>query len=267
MLRRKGPRALGSLRPRLAFEPLEGRQLLTTLVVDPGNPDYDAPGDEMYSHLQEAMDASLPGDTIQISASGTLGLGGPPTSRVATSVADNCLVDISFPFWLSGTLEATGTADYRILAHGPCGSPPYTFQEEWIVLTDFTGSVDGVEGSFKAVWTAEVRDGVVTGTFTFGAGAGGLVDIGGQVDMRNDTTNSDPGTYGGTILINVEPVAGDATLDKRFDQRDIVQVLDAGKYNRDEPADFSQGDFNGDGRFNQFDLIAALQTGAYQPSL
>ena len=65
------------------------------------------------------------------------------------------------------------------------------------------------------------------------------------------------------IWTNVQLVAGDANRDGRFDQLDIIQVLEAGKYNTGEPADFSQGDFNRDGVFDQLDIIAALQTGAY----
>ena len=67
--------------------------------------------------------------------------------------------------------------------------------------------------------------------------------------------------------------------DLRFDQFDIVQVLQGGKYLTGEPATWGEGDWNGapggwpgnpplgDGRFDQLDLIAALSdcylTGPY----
>ena len=57
--------------------------------------------------------------------------------------------------------------------------------------------------------------------------------------------------------------AGDANTDGRFDQLDIVQVLQAAKYLTAEAADFSEGDWNGDGVFDQLDIVAALQTGNY----
>ncbi len=56
---------------------------------------------------------------------------------------------------------------------------------------------------------------------------------------------------------------GDSNWDGLFNQLDIVEVLQAGKYLTEEPATFEEGDWNGDQVFNQLDLIAALQTGAY----
>lgn len=51
---------------------------------------------------------------------------------------------------------------------------------------------------------------------------------------------------------------GDANLDGRFDQADILQVAQAGKYLTGESADWSEGDWNGDRVFDQLDLVAAL---------
>jgi len=49
---------------------------------------------------------------------------------------------------------------------------------------------------------------------------------------------------------------GDANKDDViFDQFDIIQVLQAGKYLTGQPATWEEGDFNHDGVFNQFDLI------------
>ena len=44
---------------------------------------------------------------------------------------------------------------------------------------------------------------------------------------------------------------GDANYDGTFDQLDIRNVLQSGKYLTGEPADWSEGDWNGDGQFNQ----------------
>jgi hypothetical protein len=57
--------------------------------------------------------------------------------------------------------------------------------------------------------------------------------------------------------------AGDANRDGHFDQRDVVQVLQFGKYQTGEPAAFRDGDWNGDGLFDRLDLVLALQTGNY----
>jgi ELWxxDGT repeat protein len=59
------------------------------------------------------------------------------------------------------------------------------------------------------------------------------------------------------------PQAGDANLDRQFDQLDWVTVLQAGKYDTSLPAIFEEGDFNHDGWFDQLDIVAALQTGNY----
>jgi hypothetical protein len=60
-------------------------------------------------------------------------------------------------------------------------------------------------------------------------------------------------------------VMGDSNADGQFDQQDIVLILQAGKYNLDEPAARAEGDWNGDGRFDQLDIVAALQAGTYRP--
>ncbi len=57
--------------------------------------------------------------------------------------------------------------------------------------------------------------------------------------------------------------AGDANRDGLFDQRDLVEILQAGKYLTGESAVWGEGDWNGDNVFDQGDLIAALQTGNY----
>ena len=79
----------------------------------------------------------------------------------------------------------------------------------------------------------------------------------------NDPTSwtaSDP-TPGS--LATFIPRAGDANMDRQFDQQDIVLLLQANKYNTGQPATFTEGDFTGDGVFNQLDIVASLQTGNY----
>ena len=51
--------------------------------------------------------------------------------------------------------------------------------------------------------------------------------------------------------------------DGRFDQLDLAGVLQAGKYLTNEPASWSEGDWNADGRFNHQDIVLALQGGQY----
>jgi hypothetical protein len=47
------------------------------------------------------------------------------------------------------------------------------------------------------------------------------------------------------------------------DRLDPFEVLQAGKYETDERADWSQGDWNHDGVFNRLDLVTVLQQGHY----
>ena len=72
---------------------------------------------------------------------------------------------------------------------------------------------------------------------------------------------------GNTVWLNrdADParLPGDANGDLRFDQADIVQVLQAAKYLTGASATFEEGDWNGDGFFDQLDIVAALQSGNY----
>ena len=56
---------------------------------------------------------------------------------------------------------------------------------------------------------------------------------------------------------------GDANEDGRFDQLDLVQVLQFDLYNTGQPASWRSGDWSGNGVFDQFDIITALQSGQY----
>ena len=58
-------------------------------------------------------------------------------------------------------------------------------------------------------------------------------------------------------------VLGDSNGDSRFDQLDLVEVLQGGKYQTGQPASFDEGDWYEDGVFDQLDIVAALQTGNY----
>ena len=60
-------------------------------------------------------------------------------------------------------------------------------------------------------------------------------------------------------------IPGDSNGDGRFNQLDIVQVLQANKYLTGQPATFEEGDWNANGFFNQLDIVYALQSGQYQP--
>lgn len=57
---------------------------------------------------------------------------------------------------------------------------------------------------------------------------------------------------------------GDANLDGEFNSGDLVAVFEAGKYEQDVVASWSEGDWDADGRFGTGDLVAAFQDGGYE---
>ena len=84
-----------------------------------------------------------------------------------------------------------------------------------------------------------------------------------------------PEVSGDGDVTTTELVPGDANQDLVFDQFDLIQVLQAGKYLTGQVATWGQGDWNGapggslgnppegDGVFDQRDIMAALQMEAY----
>ena len=57
---------------------------------------------------------------------------------------------------------------------------------------------------------------------------------------------------------------GDANLDGEFNSRDFVAAFEAGKYEVDATAFWSEGDWNGDSRFDSGDFVVAFQDGGYE---
>ena len=60
---------------------------------------------------------------------------------------------------------------------------------------------------------------------------------------------------------------GDANLDLEFNSGDMVQVFAAGKYETEEAAGWSEGDWKGDGVFDSSDMVAAFADGGYEQGL
>lgn len=57
---------------------------------------------------------------------------------------------------------------------------------------------------------------------------------------------------------------GDANLDGEFNSSDLVAVFQAGKFEQDVEASWSDGDWNGDLRFGSGDLVKAFQDGGFE---
>lgn len=57
---------------------------------------------------------------------------------------------------------------------------------------------------------------------------------------------------------------GDANLDGEFSSTDLVEIFQVGKFEKDEDANWSEGDWTGDYRFESGDLVAAFQDGGFE---
>lgn len=85
-----------------------------------------------------------------------------------------------------------------------------------------------------------------------------LASVAGIQDLHGAAVSTDTRTQWTNIR-----QAGDADATGRFDQLDIIEVLQAGKYRTRAAATWAEGDWNGDGVFDQFDVTLALRSGGY----
>jgi hypothetical protein len=96
----------------------------------------------------------------EIEASGTFMPSGPPSGKPERIAAGkSCIVNLVQSYNISGTLTGTIELNYRILVKGPCGSPPGTFDEEWIAYGTFKGKFIDVDVSGNMSYTATVKAG------------------------------------------------------------------------------------------------------------
>jgi len=116
-------------------------------------------------------------------ASGFIVPAGPPSSPPRRVDAGNgCVVDVTQEYLIEGVLEGSLAADLRIHVEGPCGSPPGTFDEEWIALGESHGTVSGSPYSTRLIYTATVRNGNIRGRITLGPELAGQLHIAGRFD-------------------------------------------------------------------------------------
>jgi hypothetical protein len=171
---------------------------------------------------------------------------------------------------------------------GECRADDLTNPAVGALATFPDGAVVGDDG--KGTFTAELAEGDITGVPTeFAAFPGapmGLIDarqaevhlvlrthgaasddpqlLAAQLGSLNGGCNPQCKNVQGAIHESPRPIVlGDSNGDGRFDQQDIVAVLQAGKYRTGQVATFAEGDWNGDRFFDQLDILAALQTDRY----
>lgn len=87
------------------------------------------------------------------------------------NAGENCIIDLIQPYSISGDISGSIEINYRIIVLGECGSPPGTYDEEWIAYGLFKGSFKGKNMSAKFSYTAQVKaGGDVKGVIIFGQG-------------------------------------------------------------------------------------------------
>lgn len=108
-------------------------------------------------------------------------IGFPAVPPVRIDAGKSCVVDAKISYVFSGTLSGPVEIDYRILVGGPCGSPPGTFDEEWIARGTFTGVVNETATSADFSYTAQIGvGGDVDGRIVLGRGLNGELRIHGN---------------------------------------------------------------------------------------
>ncbi len=106
---------------------------------------------------------------------------GPPIVKpVLTEAGKSCVVELVQGYEMTGTISASLEVDYRIWVQGPCGSPPGTFDEEWIALGSIAEKVkEGWTGNLTYIATVQAG-GLVQGQMEFGHGLEGELRIEGK---------------------------------------------------------------------------------------
>lgn len=122
--------------------------------------------------------------TAGLPSTGTFAPSGPslePPKRLDSG--ESCVIDLTQPYSVKGSLNGALKVDYRILVAGGCGAPIGTFDERWIAHGTFTGTLDGASASARFSYTARVEaGGIVEGRVVFGQGLQGKLRIHGNFE-------------------------------------------------------------------------------------
>ena len=112
-------------------------------------------------------------------------IGKPINVPERIDAGESCIIDLKQKYTIAGSLSGTAEIDYRIIIAGKCGSPPGTFEEEWIAYGKFAGSVIGKPASANLSYTAHVKSGGdVDGIIVMGQGIKAKLIISGNFSDR-----------------------------------------------------------------------------------
>ena len=97
--------------------------------------------------------------------------GKPIKAPVKIDAGESCIIDLIQGYSISGDISGSIEMNYRIIVYGKCGSPPGTYNEEWIAHGIFKGTIIGEKTNAKLSYTAKVKaGGDVNGLIIFGQG-------------------------------------------------------------------------------------------------
>ena len=172
-----------------------------------------------------------------------------------------------------GTFNTGAKAEYAVADYPTSLTLADVNDDEILDVVSSNGEVDGFCRSTCLGGGISVLVGRADGTFepaenyhfpTTDFRSVAAEDLDGDGDLDLVLANA----LGANVLLNdtrrqFKLQAGDANMDGRFDQSDIILVLRANKYKTGQPATWAEGDWNGDGQLDQLDIVASLQTGNY----
>ena len=180
-------------------------------------------------------------------------------------------VDLSVPNvldYLQQSLADGGVGFFVSSLHQPAGHTGTVAYPQWYLKEHPRGTPatmevdvailpDSVPGDFDGDQVLSTNDiNVLTSEIASGAD-----------DLRFDV-NGDMSVDDADLSFWVKDIKqtwfGDADLDGEFNSNDLIEIFVAGKYEKNIPAVWSEGDWNADATFSSSDLIVALSDGGYE---
>jgi len=97
--------------------------------------------------------------------------GKPIKAPLRIDVGESCIIELTQGYSIAGDISGSIEMNYRIIVYGKCGSPPGTYDEEWIAYGNFKGTLKGEDTKAKLSYTATVKaGGDINGEIVFGQG-------------------------------------------------------------------------------------------------
>jgi hypothetical protein len=151
-------------------------------------------------------------------------------------------------------IEFPASLTDRSRGRWPNGSGPFVLMQS----QSFGGDNRDPYGDFDNDRTIGERDILAMCAQTVSANPDLSYDL--TADLRVDDDD-----LGFLVRIVMQTEFGDADLDRRFDSRDLILVLQAGEYEDGIPSNstWSDGDWNCDGEFTSRDVVLAFQGDRY----